>query len=86
MEYYDNSILKFEGEYLNGKRWNGKGYDINKNFNKKLIEVEFSNGEIWNAKRIEYNAQNELEFEGEYYKGKRWNGKGKEYKLDYNLK
>ncbi len=26
-EYYLNRKLKFEGEYSNGKRWNGKGYD-----------------------------------------------------------
>ena len=26
-EYYDNGKLKFEGEYLNGKNWNGKGYN-----------------------------------------------------------
>ena len=24
-EYYFNGKLKFEGEYLNGKRWNVKG-------------------------------------------------------------
>ena len=27
-EYYQNYELKFKGEYLRGKRWNGKGYDI----------------------------------------------------------
>ena len=26
----DDDII-FEGEYLNGHKWNGKGYDINKN-------------------------------------------------------
>jgi len=24
-EYYPNGKLEFEGEYLNGQRWNGKG-------------------------------------------------------------
>ena len=38
-EYYDNGTLKFEGEYLDGKRWNGNGY--NKNGYK---EFEISNG------------------------------------------
>ena len=30
-EYYDipKGQLKFEGEFLNGKNWNGKGYNIN---------------------------------------------------------
>jgi antitoxin component YwqK of YwqJK toxin-antitoxin module len=23
-EYYDNGNLQFEGEYINGKRWNGR--------------------------------------------------------------
>ena len=29
-EYYWNKQLKFEGEYLNGKQWNGIGYEGNK--------------------------------------------------------
>ena len=28
-EYYKNGRLRFEGEYLNGKIWNGEGYNIN---------------------------------------------------------
>ena len=28
-EYYDNGKLKFEGEYLKGKIWNGKGFNLN---------------------------------------------------------
>ena len=30
-ECYENGKLKFEAEYLKGKRWNGKGYNINSN-------------------------------------------------------
>ena len=30
-EYYNNGHLRFEGEYLNGKWWSGKGYDNNNN-------------------------------------------------------
>ena len=30
-KYYKNGKLKFEGEYSNGMKWNGKGYDINNN-------------------------------------------------------
>ena len=26
--YYKNGNIKFEGKYLDGKRWNGKGYNI----------------------------------------------------------
>ena len=27
-EYYENGKLKFKGECLNGKKWNGEGYDF----------------------------------------------------------
>ena len=30
-EYYFVGKLKFEGEYLNDIKWNGKGYDKSKN-------------------------------------------------------
>ena len=56
-EYYNNSKLRFEGEYLKGKRWNEQGYNINGN-----IEFEIKDGE-GNIK--EYNFEGELEFEGE---------------------
>ena len=28
-EYYNDGSLLFEGEYLNGKKWNGNGYNKN---------------------------------------------------------
>ena len=65
--------LIFEWEYLNGERWNGKGYDINGN---KVLEIENGIG-----KGKEYNFYGKLEYEGEYINGIR-NGKGKEYKGD----
>ena len=41
-EYYYDGELQFEGEYLNGERWNGKGKDfIGKEFeikDGKLLE------------------------------------------------
>ena len=66
----------FEGEYLKGKKWNGKGININGN-----IEFEIKNG---NGKVKEYNFVDQLEFEGEYLDGKR-NVKGKEYNYDSEL-
>ena len=36
-EYYDNDKIQFKGEYLYGKRWNGKGYDYNGN---KIYEIK----------------------------------------------
>jgi len=69
-EYYNDKNLKFEGEFLNGKRWNGKGYN-----KKGIVEFQIKDG---NGKGKEYNHNGELIFEGEYLKGER-NGKGKEY-------
>ena len=70
--------LEFEGEFSNGKRWNGKGY--NKEGNKEF-EIKDGKGNI-----KEYNNYDgELEFEGEYLNGER-NGKGKEYFKNGKLK
>jgi len=62
--------LEYEGNYLNNKKWNGKGYDENA---KVIYELINGNGKI-----KEYSYDGKLEFEGEYLNGKR-NGKGKEY-------
>ena len=83
-------MIQFEGEYLNGKKWNGNGYYSNgeiyklvngKGFLKEqtnlfeLYEGEYLNWER-NGKGKEYNSINgRLVFEGEYLKGKRWTGK-----------
>ena len=49
-EYYDNNNLKYQGEYKEGKIWNGKGYDIN-----GKLEFELKNG---NVKVKEYHNNN----------------------------
>ena len=36
IEYHDNGKIDFEGEYLNGKEWKGKGYDENGNITYEL--------------------------------------------------
>ena len=71
---YNEGKLLFEGEYLNGKRWNGKitDYDFYGNL---IFESEILEG---NGKGKEY-YNGELLFEGEYLNGERWNGKVKEY-------
>ena len=58
-EYYLNGNLKFEGEYFNGKKWNGKGYDKygniiyelkdGKGFGKETIEEKDSYYHLWNS-------------------------------------
>ena len=98
-EFKDN-VLIFKGEYLNGKKWNGKQYIQNygkdeiyeiKNGKGFLVELdrdyyegEFLNGER-NGKGKEYFNGNKIKFEGEYLNGKR-NGKGKDYYFEGNLK
>ena len=37
-DYYNFGQLKFIGDYLKGKEWNGKGYDINGNYLYELKE------------------------------------------------
>ena len=74
-EYYKNGQLKFDGDYLKGKKLNGTGYNINGN-------IDF---EIKDGKGKEYYKNSKLKFEGEYIKGER-NGKGKEYDEHGKLK
>ena len=70
-EYYDNGedILKFEGEYLNDLKWNGRGYDLSNNL---IYEIKEGKGLV---KEYYYTS---LIFEGQYINGQR-NGKGREY-------
>ena len=70
---YDGDQLKFEGEYLNGKRnGNGKEYGLNNNL---LYEGEFLNGKR-NGKGKEYYSNGKLKIKGEYLNSNIWNGKG----------
>ena len=100
-EFYSNGKLKFEGECLNGKIWNGKGYNINGD-----EDYEIKNGkgyikEYWendklkfevnylngvsNGKGKEYYFDGALRFKGDYLNGKR-NGLGEEYYGNDNIK
>ena len=72
-EYYFDGSLRFEGEYSEGKIWNGKGYDKKDN-----LQYEIKNG-LGHTK--EYNFYGDLIFVGEYLNGER-NGKGEEYGED----
>ena len=82
-EYNENGKEIFEGEYLNGEKWNGKGKDFSYDgkllFENKLkYEIELLDG-IETGKIREYNGNGDLEFEGKYLNSKRWNGKIFEY-------
>ena len=63
-EYHNNGKLQFEGEYLNGKRWNGKGYDKN-----GFLEFEIKNG-FGKGKEYDYFNGN-IRFEGGYLNGEK---------------
>ena len=69
-DYYRNGNIKFEGEYINGKRWSGKIYGIKNNV---ISELKNGKGIL---KELDENGK--LKFEGEYLNGEK-NGKGKEY-------
>ena len=75
-EYIDG-ILSYEGDYLYGVKWNGKGYDKNGN-----IIYELNNG---NGYTKEYHRFSDiLRYEGQFKYGEA-NGKGKEYDFDGKL-
>ena len=80
-EYYDDcqESVKYEGEFLNGKQWNGKGNDIKGN-----VIYELINGKGYVKQYDFYFADLVLIFEGEYINGEK-NGKGKEYYEDGKL-
>ena len=67
INYIDNT-LRFEGEFLNGKR-HGKGKEYNK-YGKLIFEGEYLNGKR-HGKGKEYNKFGDLTFEGEYLNEKK---------------
>ena len=71
---YIKRKLEYEGEYLNNKKWNGKGYDLEKG--KIIYKIINGNGII---KRI--NDFGKLLFEANYSNGKLI-GKANEYNND----
>ena len=68
-EYDKGEALIFDGEYINGKRWKGKGKEYFLN-GKLKFEGEYLNGEK-NGKGKEYNKYGELIFDGNYLNGKK---------------
>ena len=73
-EYYFPGILKFEGEFVNGKEWTGKGYLYS-------IKTPIFAYELYDGKGFikDYDNYTQLLiYEGEILNGER-NGKAKEY-------
>ena len=65
-EYDRYGKLEFEGEYLNGKRWNGKGKEYDR-YDKLRFEGEYLNGKRWNGKG--YDENNNITYELKNGKG-----------------
>ena len=90
-KYKSGNILMFKGEFLNGKKWNGKVFDILDNNISYILKEgkgfvkEYNGqshlvfeGEFLNGERYkgkEYYDDGKLKFKGEYYNGRKWNGK-----------
>ena len=81
-EYNYDGKLICEGEYKNGKIWEGKRIEFNYHEN-LIFECEYANGKR-NGRGEIYNYEGKLIFVGEYKNGKR-NGKGEEYDIYGNL-
>ena len=90
-------MLLFDGEYLSGRKWNGKGYDINGNLiyeikngqgnireysNSKFIYID-ENLKVGDKVKRKVYSKGILIFEREYWNGKII-GKGKEYNYEGN--
>ena len=54
---YNNGSLMFEGEYLNGERFNGKGKEYFSYPDKLLFEGEYYNGKLLNGKINNYDLK-----------------------------
>ena len=67
-EYFYNGNLMFDGEYKDGNKWNGKGYD---GLNNVVYELKNGNG------RVKEYEDGELIFEGEYLNGERFKWESK---------
>ena len=65
-EYYTNKKKKFEGNYFNGIKISGTGYD---KFGNVIYKIE-------NKKVIEKYKNGKPVFKGEYLNGKKYNGIG----------
>ena len=69
-EYFENGNISFQGEYINERRWNGKGYNME---GKEVFEIK--NGRGFGTI---YNSDGTKNFKGHFINGKKV-GPGKEY-------
>ena len=73
---YTNKNVDFEGEFKEGKRWNGIANEYNIN-GKVVYDCTYQNGKIFNGKEYKYfDDEEKLRMEAEYKDGLLWNAKG----------
>ena len=73
---YTNNNIDFEGEFKEGKRWNGIANQFNMN-GKVVYDCTYQNGKIFNGKEYKYfDDEIKLRTEAEYKEGLLWNAKG----------
>ena len=82
-EYNEKGDILFEGEYYDGKKWNGTEKEYDEDTNNLIFEYKYSNGKVKAKEFDKFNG--DLLFEGEYLNGKR-NGYGEEYKYIPSIK
>jgi len=71
-------VLRFKGDYNNGKWWNGF---LKKRDNFQIIfEGEYKEGKVWNGIEYEYSMDGDIINEIKYKNGKVWEGKAIEFK------
>ena len=75
-EYDENNNIIFEGQYLDGKRWEGFGKETNDKA--IMFSGEYKNGKRNGAGKEYYCDKNSIKFNGNYLDGER-SGKGIEY-------
>jgi antitoxin component YwqK of YwqJK toxin-antitoxin module len=78
-----NDELLFEGEFVNGKIWKGKGKEYFED-GKVKFEGEYLNGKKMKKGKL-FDKAGFIEFEGEFVNGEKWNGKGREYKEVFRI-
>ena len=67
---YEKGKVIFEGEYLNGEKWNGKGKEYNI-YDELKFEGEYLNGKKWNGYEYEYDYYSKLKSQFKYSNGEK---------------
>ena len=84
-EFEDEDKILFEGEYLKGKRWRGKGEEYD-DFERLIYSGEYIDGKKWTGKLTSFNEDGKIANKVKFLNGKIMKGQGKEYDEKERLK